>query len=161
MIIAASLPRPLRMIRRGFLRTLFAISAILIAPSAAAKDSCPARNAKHSVSSRSRRTAKLPCPIPTLRSSATEPGMQNACKPIPIASAASAAFLQPFLIAIAEPTTYAHFAFSKQIRWVSSQVIYGSKPYFSQISLASSMDLIPLAFRAARICFSRRSCDSN
>ena len=36
---------------------------------------------------------------------ATEPGIQNACRPIPIASAASAAFLQPFLIAIAAPTT--------------------------------------------------------
>ena len=35
---------------------------------------------------------------------ATEPGIQNACKPSPIAAAASDAFLQPFLIAIAAPT---------------------------------------------------------
>ena len=30
---------------------------------------------------------------------------------------------QPFLIAIAAPTTYAHFAFSKQMGWVSSTVL--------------------------------------
>ena len=35
---------------------------------------------------------------------ATEPGMQNACRPMPIAAAASAAFVQPILIAIAQPT---------------------------------------------------------
>ena len=62
-------------------------------------------NAKHLVSSRNNIAAKLPCPIPTLRSSATEPGIQNACNPMPIASAASAAFLQPFFNAIAAPTT--------------------------------------------------------
>ena len=31
--------------------------------------------------------------------------IKNACRPIPIASAASAALVQPFLIAIAAPTT--------------------------------------------------------
>ena len=36
-IIAASLPRPLRITLRGFVLTLFALRAILIAPSAAAK----------------------------------------------------------------------------------------------------------------------------
>ena len=30
--------------------------------------------------------------------------MQNACRPMPIAAAASAAFVQPILIAIAQPT---------------------------------------------------------
>ena len=49
--------------------------------------------------------ARLPWPKPTLRSAATDPGIQNDCKPSPIASAASAAFLHPFLIAIAAPTT--------------------------------------------------------
>ena len=39
------------------------------------------------------------------------------------AAAASAAFVQPFLIAIAAPTTYAHFAFSKQIGCVSSAIL--------------------------------------
>ena len=39
MICAASFPRPFRITRSGFLRTLFAFSAIPIAPSAAAKDS--------------------------------------------------------------------------------------------------------------------------
>jgi len=34
---------------------------------------------KHLVSSRSNIAARLPWPIPTLRSSATEPGIQNAC----------------------------------------------------------------------------------
>ena len=39
MMNAASLPRPFRMQRRGSLRTLSALAAILIAPSAAANDS--------------------------------------------------------------------------------------------------------------------------
>ena len=50
---------------------------------------------KHLVSSWSNRAPKLPWPRPTLRFSATEPGMQNACKPMPIDSAASAAEAQP------------------------------------------------------------------
>ena len=48
------------------------------APSAAAKDSCPARKQKHSVSSSSNILPRLPCPIPTFLWSATEPGIQNA-----------------------------------------------------------------------------------
>ena len=43
MMYAASLPRPFRMTRSGLVRTLFAFSAIPMAPSAAAKDSWPAR----------------------------------------------------------------------------------------------------------------------
>ena len=53
-----------------------------MAPSAAAKDSCPARKQKHFVSSRSSIAPRLPWPRPTLRLSATEPGMQKACRPI-------------------------------------------------------------------------------
>ena len=78
--------------------------AIPIAPSAAAKLSCPAKNAKHFVSSDKSIEAKFPCPNPTFLSSATEPGTQNDCNPSPIALAASAAFVQPFFIAIAAPT---------------------------------------------------------
>ena len=92
------------MTRRFVLRTLFALRAILIAPSAAANDSWPARNAKHSVASSSSIAPRLPWPRPTLRFSATEPGMQNAWRPTPISAAASFAFAQPFLIAIAAPT---------------------------------------------------------
>ena len=44
----------------------------------AAKDSCPAKNAKHFVSSVKSIDAKFPCPNPTFLSSATEPGIQNA-----------------------------------------------------------------------------------
>ena len=40
----------------------------------------------------------------TLRSSATDPGIQNDCKPTPIVFAASTAFVSPFLSAIAAPT---------------------------------------------------------
>ena len=40
------MPRPLRMTRRGVLRTLLALRAMPMAPSAAAKDSWPARNAE-------------------------------------------------------------------------------------------------------------------
>ena len=83
MIWAASLPRPFRITRRGSLRALLALRARPMAPSAAANDSCPARNAKHFVSSRSSMLARLPCPMPTLRSSATDPGMQKACRPSP------------------------------------------------------------------------------
>ena len=52
-----------------------------------------------------RRKASLMARTMALRSSATEPGMQNACRPSPMASAASAAFLHPFLMAMAAPTT--------------------------------------------------------
>lgn len=52
--------------------------AIPIAPSAAAKLSWPARNAKHFVFSFSSIAPRLPWPRPTLRWSATEPGIQNA-----------------------------------------------------------------------------------
>ena len=127
MMYAASLPRPFRITRRGCLRTLLAFSAILIAPSAAAKDSCPARKQKHSVSSESSILPRFPCPRPTLRFSATEPGMQKLCKPIPMLAAAVAADLSPVLSAsfsaIAAPTVYAHFAFSKQIGWVSCTMV--------------------------------------
>ena len=54
-------------------------------------------NARASINEKARQLKKEP--------SATEPGIQNACKPIPIASAASAAFVQFFLRAIAVPTT--------------------------------------------------------
>ena len=101
---------------------LLAIWAILMAPSAAAKLSWPARNAKHLVSGESRRAANLPCPIPTLRSSATDPGMQNDWSPSPMYSAASTASLAFSFNAMAVPTTYAHLAFSKHIICVSSQV---------------------------------------
>ena len=104
MIYAASLPKPLRMTRKGFLRTLFAFIAMEIAPSAAAKLSCPARKQKQSVDSDKSISPKLPWPSPTFLFSATDPGMQNDCNPMPIAAAASAAFLQPFLMAIAAPT---------------------------------------------------------
>ena len=59
MIYAASLPKPLRITRRGSLRTLLAVRAMPMAPSAAAKDSCPARNAKHWVSSRQQHLAQI------------------------------------------------------------------------------------------------------
>ncbi len=48
----------------------------------------------------------MPCPKPTFLSSATEPEIQKACKPIPIFSAASAAVFEPFLTAIAAPQVY-------------------------------------------------------
>ena len=79
-------------------------TSIPIAPSAAANDSCPAKKAKHLVSSLSNIAPKLPCPKPTFLSSATEPGIQNDCNPFPIHSAASAASLALFLIAKAAPT---------------------------------------------------------
>ena len=113
MMYAASFPRPLRITRKGSLRTLLAVLAMPIAPSAAAKDSWPARKQKHFVSSLKSIAPRLPCPSPTSRESATEPGMQNDCKPIPIFSAASAAFLEPFFIAIAAPAVYAQTALSK------------------------------------------------
>ena len=72
--LAASLPRPFRITRRGSLRTLLAVRAMPIAPSAAAKDSWPARKAKQWVSSCSSMAPRLPWPRPTLRCSATEPG---------------------------------------------------------------------------------------
>ena len=84
---------------------MFADLAIPIAPSAAAKDSCPARNAKHLVSSRRSMAARLPWPMPTFLSSATDPSRQKAWSPSPMASAASAALRQPFLMAIAAPAT--------------------------------------------------------
>jgi len=43
------------------------------------------------------------------------PGIQKACNPIPIASAASAAVFTPFFSATAQPNVYAHTAFSKAI----------------------------------------------
>ena len=115
MIFAASFPKPFKITLNGLVLTLLAFSAILIAPSAAAKDSCPAKKAKHSVPSSNNMEPKLPCPKPTLRSSATDPGIQNDCKPTPIVFAASTALTSPFLIAIAAPTVYAQQAFSKQI----------------------------------------------
>ena len=112
---AASFPSPFRITLNGSFLTLFADFAIPIAPSAAAKLSCPAKNAKHFVSSDNSIDAKFPCPNPTFLSSATEPGIQNACNPSPIAFAASDALLHPFLIAIAAPNVYAQAAFSKHI----------------------------------------------
>ena len=58
-IIAASLPKPLRITRRGFFLALLAVLAIPIAPSAAAKDSCPARKQKQSVSSLKQHCAQV------------------------------------------------------------------------------------------------------
>ena len=74
-----------------------------MAPSAAAKDSWPARNAKHSVSSERSMAPRLPWPRPTLRSSATEPGTVKAWMPSPMMEAASEASLAPFLMARAQP----------------------------------------------------------
>ena len=82
---------------------MLAFLAIPIAPSAAAKDSWPAKKQKQSVSSLRSIAARLPWPKPTFLVSPTEPGTAKACKPKPIASAASAAVLIPFLIAIAQP----------------------------------------------------------
>ena len=93
------------MTRSGFLRALLALSAMPMAPSAAAKDSWPARNAKHSVSSPRSMAPRSPWPLPTLRSSATEPGTQKAWRPSPIMAAASEALLAPFLMAMAQPQT--------------------------------------------------------
>ena len=83
MIFAASFPRPLRMTLKGSFLALFAFFAIPMAPSAAAKDSWPARNAKHFVSSERSIAARFPWPRPTFLSSATEPGIQNAWRPSP------------------------------------------------------------------------------
>jgi len=91
------------MTRRGCWRALLALRARPMAPSAAAKDSWPARKAKHLVSSLSSMEARLPWPMPTLRSSATEPGMQKHCMPSPSEVAISTAFFCPFLSAMAAP----------------------------------------------------------
>lgn len=98
-----SLPRPFRITRRGSLRTLLAVRAMPIAPSAAAKDSWPARKAKQWVSSCSSMAPRLPWPRPTLRCSATEPGMVKASRPSPMAAAQSAALFRPRLTAMAVP----------------------------------------------------------
>ena len=94
---------------------MFALFAIPIAPSAAAKLSCPAKNAKHSVSSDKSIAPKFPCPNPTFLSSATDPGIQNDCNPSPKTFAISEAFFNPLFIATAAPTVYAQQALSKQI----------------------------------------------
>ena len=143
MICAASFPRPFKITRKGFWRTLLAFSAIPIAPSAAAKDSCPAKKAKHSVSSSRSIFPRLPCPRPTFLLSATEPGIQKAWSPSPIAAAASEAFFAPFLIAIAAPTVYAQQAFSKQIGWMPFTMPYTSSPASFVIFSASSKEAIP------------------
>ena len=83
-------PKPFKITLNGLVLTLLAFSAILIAPSAAAKDSCPAKKDKtFQYPSSNNIEPKLPCPKPTLRSSATDPGIQNDCKPTPIVFAAS------------------------------------------------------------------------
>ena len=94
---------------------MLAFLAIPIAPSAAANDSWPAKKQKHLVSSLNNIAPRFPCPSPTFLVSPTEPGTANACNPIPIVSAASAAFLIPFLMAIAQPKVYAHEALSNAI----------------------------------------------
>ena len=58
--------------------------------------------------------AKFPCPNPTFLSSATDPGIQNACSPSPIAFAASDAFVHPFYCYCCS-NVYAQAAFSKHI----------------------------------------------
>ena len=88
------MPSPFRMTRSGSLRALLALRA---------KDSCPAKKQKHLVSSRSSIAPRLPCPKPTWRCSATEPGTQKACRPTPIISLASAALFTPFFSASAVP----------------------------------------------------------
>ena len=98
------LAEAVRMTRRGSLRARLALLAMPIAPSAAAKDSCPARKQKHFVSSGSSMAARLPCPRPTLRSSATEPGMQKVWRPSPRDFATATALDSPFLMAIAAPS---------------------------------------------------------
>ena len=91
----------------------------------------------------------MPCPKPTFLSSATEPEIQKACKPIPIFSAASAAVFEPFLTAIAAPQVYAQQAFSKAIGWISFTILYGLKPFSSHILRASSQLDMPYSFKAA------------
>ena len=78
---AASFPKPLSITLNGDFLALFAFRAIPIAPSAAAKLSCPARKQKHSHFSSSSIAPRFPCPKPTFLESATEPGTQNACRP--------------------------------------------------------------------------------
>ena len=146
---------------RGSLRTLLAVRAMPIAPSAAAKLSWPARKAKHLVSSCSRRAPRLPWPRPTLRCSATEPGMQNACRPIPMAAAASEAVVTPFFSATATPRVYAQLALSKAMGCTPFTIPSTSMPLDRQRSLASSRLERPYSARHFSILASLLSLPSN
>jgi len=148
------------MTRRGVLRTLFAVRAMPMAPSAAAKDSWPARKAKQVVSSLSRRAPRLPWPRPTWRCSATEPGMVKASRPSPMAAAHSAASVRPRFTAMAVPRVYAQTALSKQMGCTPRTILSQSMPFARSISLQASRDSRPLAFRHASIFGMRRSIDS-
>ena len=132
-----------------------------IAPSAAAKDSWPARKQKHLVSSLKSIPPKFPWPCPTLLCSATEPGTQNACKPIPIASAAASALVMPFFSATAQPSVYAHTAFSKAMGCTPLTIFSTSMSLERHKSLASSRVSIPYSLRQALILGILLSLPSN
>ena len=72
-------------------------------PSAAAKDSCPARKQKHLVSSPQEHGPQVAVAQAHLALFCHRAGMQNACNPMPMASAALSAAAAPFFIAMAAP----------------------------------------------------------
>ena len=154
---AASLPKPLRITLRGVWRTLSAFLAIPMAPSAAAKDSWPAKKQKHLVASFKSIAAKLPCPKPTWRCSATLPGMQKVWRPSPTAAAASEAFWQFFLRAIPAPRVYAQTAFSNAIGWMERTIFSASTPLERLKSRRSSKLEKPYFSRTGWIWPIRRS----
>ena len=81
------MPRPFRMTRRGVLRTLFAVRAMPMAPSAAAKDSWPARKAKQ-VGLLAPAAWRPDCRGPDRPDAAQRRnrGWQKACRPSPMAA---------------------------------------------------------------------------
>ena len=136
---------------RGSLRTLFAVRAMPMAPSAAAKDSCPAKKQKHLVSSLSNIAPRFPCPRPTFLFCATDPGMQNACKPIPMASAASDAVFTPLVSAIATPSVYAQLAFSNAMGCTPLTILSTLMPLSRHSFCAASRSARPYSLRQALI----------
>ena len=156
MIWAASLPRPFRMTRRGSLRALLALRTMPMAPSAAAKDSWPARKAKHLVSSDSSMAPRLPWPRPTLRSSATEPAMQKACRPTPMASwrPRRRSSRRDFM-AMAAPTVYAQTGvFKADGLDALDDLIRGRSPWPCSISRHSSTEPMPYCRRGTPLILS-------
>ena len=99
------MPRPFRMTRSGVLRTLLALRAMPMAPSAAAKDSWPARKAKHLVSSSQQHRAQVAVAETNLAlvsdGAGDAEGLQAHRR---CASAASAAVFTPFFRAMAAPS---------------------------------------------------------
>ena len=71
----------------------------------------------------------------------------KACSAVPIHLAASAAFFAPSLMAMAAPSSYAHFTFSKQMGWVLSTMEYASTPLPLVNALTSSKFLNPYLSR--------------